>query len=278
MTTAKPLPDHGTTARAYGSRGYRKPCTCTPCKKARNRHNKRIRVNRQLGRSPFTSPTQAQAHLHELHKTMSWPTLVDATGVHLSNLILIYSGRRTKIRHETHAKITAVEAPTKGARGQYIDATGTMRRVQALACIGHSYTTIAAAAATSRNRILTIANGRQPTVRRAIAERVAAAYQQLAFAPPPRNKHTNRSRNEARNKGWNGPLAWDDIDDPDSKPDVDEHADKRGRPAEIDAVEVARLTHAGKSAAEIALQLGCHQRTVVRARGRVNSNDLKEAA
>jgi hypothetical protein len=220
-TTAKPLPPHGTTARAYGSPGRRARCHCQPCRTARNRHQKQMRVNRELGRSSFTSPAKAQAHLIELHRTMSWDTLTEATGVHFSNLVAIFHGQRKKIRHETEAKILAAKPPTKGDGGQYIDVTGSMRRLQALSCIGHSYATLAEAADTAPNRIMSIANGRQPTIRRDLAERIAAVYQQLAFSPSPVNKYTKRTRNVARSKGWHDPLWWEDmggLDDPDFDP------------------------------------------------------------
>ena len=155
----KPLPAHGTTARAYGSPGRRPRCHCQPCRTVRNRHQKKTRINRELGRSPFTSPAKAQAHLQELHQSMSWDSLEAATGVWFSNLIAIYQGKRTKIRHETEAKILAVAVPTKGDPGQYIDATGSTRRLQALACVGHSYTAICEAADTCTNRVVSIANG-----------------------------------------------------------------------------------------------------------------------
>ena len=61
------------------------------------------------------------------------------------------------------------------------------------------------------------ANGRQPTIRRDLADRIAAAYQQLAPAPAPKNKHTTRTRNVAHAKGWRDPQWWEDygrIDDP----------------------------------------------------------------
>lgn len=218
MTTAvKPLPAHGTTARAYGSPGRRPRCHCQPCRTARNRHQKKIRVDRELGRSPFTNPARAQAHLKELHQSMSWDTLTAATGVQYSNLIAIWHGQRTKIRHETEAKILAVAIPAKGDPGQYIDATGSTRRLQALACAGHSYTAICEAAGTCPNRVVSIANGRQPTIRRDLAERINAAYEQLAFNPSAKNKHTTRTRNVARSKGWRDPQWWEDygrIDDP----------------------------------------------------------------
>lgn len=217
MTTTKPLPPHGTTARGYGSPGRRARCHCDPCREARNRHQKKIRIDRELGRSPFTSPDKAQAHLQILHKTMGWDSLQAATGVRFSNLVTIYQGKRTKIRHETEAKILAVAIPAKGDPGQYIDAAGSTRRLQALSCVGHSYAAICEAAGTCPNRVVSIANGRQPTIRRDLAERINAAYEQLAFNPPAKNKHTTRTRNVARSKGWRDPQWWEDygrIDDP----------------------------------------------------------------
>ncbi|MHC3450835.1 hypothetical protein [Streptomyces prasinus] len=218
----RPIPPHGTTARGYGSPGRRPRCHCDPCREARNRHQKQIRVNRELGRSPFTSPTAAQNHLRELHHAMGWDSLAAATEVPFSNLIAIYNGQRKKIRHETEAKILAVAIPAKGDPGQYINATGTTRRVQALSYLGHSYAAICEAANTCPNRIVSIANGRQPTIRRDLAERIAAAYQQLASCTPPKNKHTTRTRNVARAKGWRDPQWWEDyghIDDPEFNPD-----------------------------------------------------------
>lgn len=223
--TRRPLPAHGTTARAYGSPGRRPRCHCKPCRTARNRHQKKIRIDRELGRSPFTSPDRAQARLRILHETMSWDSLEAATGVWFSNLVAIYQGKRTKIRHETEAKILAVVAPTKGDPGQYIDATGSTRRLQALSCLGHSYTAICKAADTCPNRVVSIANGRQPTIRRDLAERITAAYATLSATPAERNKHTTRTRNVARNKGWRDPQWWEDygrIDDPAFDPDAAE--------------------------------------------------------
>ncbi|MGX1254113.1 hypothetical protein RKD48_006624 [Streptomyces ambofaciens] len=239
----RPIPPHGTTARAYGSPGYRPRCHCDPCRTVRARHQKHNRINRQLGRSPFTSPDKAQAHVTELHHVMDWDTLAAACGVPFSNLIAIYKGQRKKIRHETEAKILAVAIPTKGDPGQYIDATGTMRRLQALSYVGHSYTAICKAAGTCTNRIVSIANGRQPTVRRHLAERIAAAYPQLAFSPPPKNKHTTRTRNVARQKGWRGPLAWDDIDNPSERPDAEQVIDLELKRDELAALRRAEIEH-----------------------------------
>lgn len=264
-TAAKPLPPHGTTARGYGSPGRRPRCNCDPCRTARNRHQKQTRINRELGRSSFTTCDKAQAHLHLLHQTKSWDTLVEATGVHLSNLIAIYQGKRTKIRHETEAKILAVPATGPGDAGQYIDATGSTRRLQALSYVGHSYATLCDATGTSPNRILSIINGRQPTIRRALAERIATAYRQLAFSPPPHNKFTSRTRNLARAKGWHGPVAWDDIDDPNAQPEAEQPEDlelKRNDRASVRRAEIEHLAAFNVSNHEIAARLNVAVSTV----------------
>jgi hypothetical protein len=250
----KPLPAHGTTARAYGSPGRRPRCHCQPCRTARNRHQKKIRVDRELGRSPFTSPAKAQAHLVELHRTMSWDTLEVATGVWFSNLVAIYQGKRTKIRHETEAKILAVAAPAKGDPGQYIDATGSTRRLQALSRVGHSYATICEAAGTCPNRVVSIANGRQRTIRRDLADRIASTYQRLAFNPPPTNKHTTRTRNVARAKDWRDPQWWDDyghIDDPDFDPSEADAELNFHQRAKLRREEVIHLAWVGHGAEQI---------------------------
>ncbi|MFD6490334.1 hypothetical protein [Streptomyces sp. NPDC060188] len=254
----RPLPEHGTTARAYGSPGRRPRCHCAPCRTARNRHQKKIRIDRELGRSPFTSPHKAQARLQELHQTMSWDTLEAATGVWFSNLVAIYQGKRTKIRHETEAKILAVETPAKGDPGQYINATGSTRRLQALSCIGHSYAAICEAAGTCPNRVISIANGRQPTIRRDLAERIADAYQQLAPNPAPKNKHTTRTRNVAQAKGWRDPQWWDDyghIDDPEfdpAKADVELNFHER---AKLRREEIVHLAWHGETPDQIVARL-----------------------
>jgi hypothetical protein len=256
-TAVKPLPAHGTTARGYGSPGRRARCNCKPCRTARNRHQKQTRVNRELGNSPFTNPAAAQAHLRELHQTMGWNTLAAATGVQYSNLIAIYHGTRTKIRHETEAKILAAKAPAQGDGGQYIDVTGSMRRLQALSCIGHSYAAISEAAKTASNRVLSIANGRQPTVRRDLAERITAAYERLAPNPPARDRFTTRTRNVARSKGWREPQWWEDyghIDDPGFDPAVAEVTGFRER-AELRREEIEHFAWHGDTPEQILARL-----------------------
>ncbi|WP_445520510.1 hypothetical protein [Streptomyces sp. NEAU-174] len=260
-TRTKPLPPHGSYARANGSPGYRPPCKCEPCLITRRKEEKRARVNRELGRSPFIDPAMAQAHLKHLHQTMTWPSLATATGVPLSGLLRIYNGERTKICHSTHARIMAAQPPAKGDGGQLIDVTGSRRRIQALVYIGHSLRAIADAANTGRMRIHAIATNGQPTIRRELAERIEAAYKQLAHQAVPVNKYTQRSRNIARSKGWHGPLAWDTdtIDDPKAQPDIEpavERKPNRTEAARHISSEIQHLAAFNLSEDEIAARVG----------------------
>lgn len=256
--TTRPIPAHGTYARASGSRGYRAACTCDPCKAERRRVEKRFRVNRERGITSFVAPAAAQAHLHLLHKTMAWDDMADATGLPLSSLNLIYAGRRTKIRQETEAKILATAPRLSGT--QLVDATGSTRRIQALLYVGHSLRTLAEACGTSRMRVHKLSLGSQEGIRREHADRIAATYKRLAFKPPVRTRFTVRTTNAAKARGWHGPLAWDGatIDDPKARPDVDEPympIPKGGRDS-LRRHEIRHLLDCGESPASIAKQMG----------------------
>lgn len=220
-TATKKLPAHGTYARANGSPGYREACLCDRCVPVKLTTRKRHSVNRQLGRAARIDATPARKRLILLHNTMCWRTLGIATGCDASNLMLIHNGTRTQITRTTHDKIMAVRPAAKPDLTVYVDVTGTRRRIQAMQAIGHSFAVIAEAAGTTRWRVGLIADGHQPTVSQAIADRIADAYRHLSRRPAPFNRSTNRSRNHAATNGWHGPLAWgSDINDPTAKPDM----------------------------------------------------------
>jgi hypothetical protein len=177
---------------------------------------------RQLGRPGKVDAAQARQRLLLLHQTTGWNDLAAAIGGSASNLRDIAYGRRNPIRRTTHNKIMAVS--TEPSRGQYIDATGSRRRIQALRAIGWSCRVIAEHAATTQARIQLIANG-QPTIRHGLAERIHTAYGILAKKPAPTDRDTARVRARATREGWAPPGAWDDdtIDDPNAHPDWTGH-------------------------------------------------------
>lgn len=211
----RPIPDHGTYARANGSWGYREPCTCEPCKNKRRATHKIQRVNRELGRPALTDAKQAAAHLNMLHQTVGWADLATRLNGSRSHLRDIANGRQPNISRATHDKIMSL-TPERPSRGLYIDATGTVRRVRALTARGHTLRVIADSAGSHASRIQVVAEG-HPCVRRFLAEGVAAAYKQLSQ----QQGTSTRSRNRAAALGWAPPAAWDDdtIDDPAARPE-----------------------------------------------------------
>jgi hypothetical protein len=219
-TEPRPIPAHGTYARANGSPGYRKPCKCDACVQKRRVVRKRLNVNRQLGRPNLVDATPARQHLDLLRQDMSWPGIAEATGCNRDTLAEIHNGTKTRITSVTHRKILAVRPGTQRTGTLCIDATGTRRRIQALQTEGHSLGTIAAAVDTTRWRIGLIAAG-QATVTQAIADRIADAYREFSTTPAPNDRTAARARSTAAAKNWHGRDFWDDvdrIDDPDFDP------------------------------------------------------------
>ena len=96
-------------------------------------------------------------------------------------------------------------------RDVWVPATGTMRRLQALAFIGWSTAEIAKRIDSHYQPLQKIRAGQRECVRLSTARRVAAAYEELSM----RVRHDRAARIAhlcAVAHGWMPPLAWDDID------------------------------------------------------------------
>jgi hypothetical protein len=96
------------------------------------------------------------------------------------------------------------------------DATGSRRRLQALAAIGWSSLEVKEASGVSNGFLSAVRAGHHETLRPFFADKIAEAYDSLSMRVGP----STRARNLAQRKGWVPPLAWDDdeIDDPAAKP------------------------------------------------------------
>lgn len=158
---------------------------------------------------------------------------------------------------------------------RYVDATGARRRIQALMAIGHSQNDLAQALGRKRAGSLgpfLWQRGRHQ-VTYELHERIRQVYEQL-WDKPGTGKRAALVSEHAAAKGWPPPLWWDDdvIDDPHfqdnqgykpvtqlaRRPLAERNAERRA--------EVLRLTLKGRSAAEIADELGVTPRTVIRDR------------
>lgn len=95
----------------------------------------------------------------------------------------------------------------------HIDATPTIRRIEALACLGWSMPAIGAAAGHAKVGDIT----RATTVRRSTAAAIDRAYEALSMRLPEARTRwqlaaINKTKSQARQRGWFPPLAYDDID------------------------------------------------------------------
>jgi hypothetical protein len=118
----------------------------------------------------------------------------------------------------------------------------------------------------TEDRLSSIARGAVDAVRISEARKITRVYRELSHIPGP----SRRATSDARRKNWHGPLAWDAIDDPACQPETQGRTDdQRRHKAVIDLELIARRTSQGRSAEQIAAEIGCHKRSVVRARRRV---------
>lgn len=98
-----------------------------------------------------------------------------------------------------------------------VDPTGTQRRLQALAAIGWNNQRIADRLGWRWQNVRALACGTPQHVFKATADRVAAIYRDLCAQPGP----SAHARAAAARRGWLSPIAWDNIDDPNARPQVD---------------------------------------------------------
>lgn len=102
-------------------------------------------------------------------------------------------------------------------RGQShtIPAIGTVRRIQALVRMGWPMPVLSERlGAATPQTIQNLARKPRARIRVATAQKIAALYDELAMTPGPSRVSATR----ARNRGWPAPLAWDDIDNPNERP------------------------------------------------------------
>lgn len=283
--------EHGTRA-AY----VRDRCRCRPCTDA-NTNEWRAAVREQTfgAPSPYIDATDTREHIQWLRRNgvgvEQIAKIVHTSATHIREIdrSTQRTGGRppiTQIRADLAQRVLAVQ-PTDAYRSPHsqIDATGTRRRLQALAAIGWPPAELATMLGRTTTKFRTLFTCGSVQVQ--TAQRVSALYDQLWDTSPTRTSASDEARVIAAEQGWLPPLAWDDIDtDPDPDPstpnakpdpdDLDEIAIERAvagdriRLAELTPAEqaevVRRLTERGKSIRDIADQLATTKRTISRRR------------
>lgn len=136
------------------------------------------------------------------------------------------------------------------------DATGTARRLQALAALGWSPSELARRAGVNRSTIEHLIKGRVQRTALATVHDVADTYEKLSMSQGP----AQAWRDTAAQRGWSPPLAWDDdtIDDPAATPD-------RGQAVTVSfADKIAELRDCGYSDLIIAQRLDVQPASLLR--------------
>ncbi|SLJ40984.1 Uncharacterised protein [Mycobacteroides abscessus subsp. abscessus] len=125
------------------------------------------------------------------------------------------------VKRTTRAAVLAIPIPVcpfgpQMAAGARIDATGTRRRVLALAAIGWSQQHLSIRLGIDVGGLSKVATGSTKQVTVGRAREVDALYRQLQEVPGP----SDVARRVAVRNGWPPPVAWcdDEIDDPNATP------------------------------------------------------------
>lgn len=104
------------------------------------------------------------------------------------------------------------------------DDLGTRRRIQALVALGWCYPELAARSGVSGAQVHKWAKG-GAYIRATSRDKIVGLYEALSMTHPPSDTPAQRrnakyARTIAAKRGWPPPLAWDDIDDPNERPDM----------------------------------------------------------
>lgn len=264
-------------------------CRCRPCRDASSAYERGRQRTQLYGRPRSLVGAGPARDLRQLMADGMGLKQIARTGeIAYSSLSGIIYGKpstdprehrqpRQRISRTLEARILAV--PLELAAGATIDATGTARRIQALAAVGWSLSDTAAALGITRANFTAIAWGRRK-ITVATARAVRDLYEQRWNQPPP--QHTRRDRNAysrarhlAEANKWLKPLELDDdrIDDPTWVPDPPARLPGRGRRTDrlLHHEDVEWLHDCGLDLAAIAARLGVQPsslQTLLERRGR----------
>ncbi|MFF4403671.1 hypothetical protein [Streptomyces sp. NPDC001404] len=247
--TTKPPPKHGQRAC------YLRGCRRLECHAAHKRYCKQrdFRAHREGPRHIDATP--AAEHVKSL-AAAGWTQtgIAEATGCGIHTICSLINGNQKKVRPETAQRLLAFK-PGLDAEplGYWTNPIGTIRRLQALAVMGHPIYRIAETIGVSHSHLRSISAGHREKVSKTTARKIAQLYGQLIQQPGT----SATTRGIARARGWHGPAAWDDLDDLNCKPASDEQLEHRNKlqVAQDRRTEIQHLASFGVPEHEIADRL-----------------------
>lgn len=188
----------------------------------------------------------------------------NVAGVGWNTVGAVLDGTRGTIRTASAEKLTAVTAEIVEASAQdaRVDASGTRRRLQALAVRGWSLREVGRRSGADYNILSLVRSGEKTVIAVKTRRAVAAVYDELAAAEAPHGTRpektaAGRNRSAAQRLGWLSHWAWDDdtIDVPAALPAEGSRRQGRLKGADL-AAEVRELLGFGLSRADAASRLG----------------------
>lgn len=222
------------TGRDHGYARYKLDgCRCYTCGWAVATYNdQREHAMRRGTWQPWADAEPTRQHLRNLQAcSIGLRRIATLAGVDRKRLQAILTGRpergtgpQEKIRPALAAAILAIE-PDSGNVAEHtpVDATGTLRRLQALVAVGWPQAQLAARLGMAPGNFSALLDRSQVTAVTACA--VRALFDQLWNADPAMHgvgaQAVSRARNHARTNGWAPVGAWDEdtIDDPAASPE-----------------------------------------------------------
>jgi hypothetical protein len=259
--TSRPIPAHGTLYRYNGPRnGAWAPCRCPKCVARHSRACALRDLARLRGEPPLHPAGPLVEHIEMLVDSgMTYRLIAARANVARGTVSYLARGISKGCHRAKALRILAVQ-PADLDEISLRPVLGSERRVRALYAIGHGPASIAKASGLDPTTISYIANGHWSLIGGRVAFAVQRAYRLLASRPG----NSAPARRRARQMGWNGPLAWDDIDDPNEQPEVSEPYKPiaKGGRDDLRRQEIRHLLDCGESVAAIAKQMGCNEKYI----------------
>ena len=248
---------HG-TATAYSRHG----CRCDTCRTATARRTKVWRLDRLRGVEHLVDAEPLRDHVAMLMKSgMSFKAIALTAGWASRNA-LADAMTRKRVTPRTLARVLAVHPELDNRKDAYVDATGSARRLQALAVNGWPSRNLAKQLGhKDPMTIQHVANGKTPTIRLRTKDGIRGLFDELWDQPGP----SKRTADIAKARGWLPALAWDDdlIDRPDHQPEDVRRAKVNGGGSGVTLEDIEEAREQGYVTAEqIGWRLGVSRATV----------------
>jgi hypothetical protein len=231
-------------------------CNCITCRRQRRHH-------RKLAAAGLTSrvPSDQAWEVIDLMLSNDWSFAAIASACGITDrsayalLDEMRAGHRRVIGAVLAGRIVCHGEPTRG----HVSAIPCRRKIQALARLGHSGTDVARAAGLWFTAIAAIRRGETRKVTPATASAVDKAWRLLCMTLGT----DERSRRKAEREGWPPPLAWDDIDDLASEPEMPNQG-RRGPASTYSVEEAVDLLAKGWTIDEVACRFNVQPDSVAR--------------